>query len=303
MYKKFFYSLGMILCVTFIARAQESKPFEGEILYETYENCSDYIKEMGNSIYFDGVHQVRLILKGNKMHLIDETTKCHILADADIALPASKRELTKAQEKNGNAYVHYCDMTKTGMDFTKLMSMMAVLAPWPPTYPDGSKGEPFSYTFAKKDKTKVVLDETCSLYEGDISYTAGTLKQKYFVQAYVSDIEAPAGYPWSLYGLQIPGIAMQWIQKYDGGHVSGMGVGEVSYYMEADVTKIIPRSVSDDEFVIPSGYKIKDASNVFSQLNYYKSVKKQLIKLGIKGGDNSQKSTGVHYKTDGEWDF
>ena len=28
---------------------------------------------MPNSIYFDGVHKIRIIVKGDKMHLIDET--------------------------------------------------------------------------------------------------------------------------------------------------------------------------------------------------------------------------------------
>lgn len=295
----------MLFALITTANAQENNaPFEGEILFETYENYSDYIKRMANSIYFDGVHKIRLIMKGPKMHLIDETTQCHIIADADIAMPASKGEATKAQLSEGNGYVHFCDLTKTGMDFTKVISMMCVLTPWPLVYADGSKGPVTAYTFAKTDTKKTILDKSCDLYEGDINHNAGGMEQKYSVKAYVSDIPAPAGYNWSLYGLQIPGIAMKWIQKYDGGHVSIMSVGELSYYIEADVTEIKPRAVSDDEFTIPADYKIsKGASNAFALLKYFKGVKKQLEKLGIKGGDNSQKSTGVHYKTNDEWDF
>ncbi len=278
--------------------------FEGEIVYETYENYSDYIKKMANSIYFDGVHKCRLILKGSKMHIIDETTKCHIIADADIALPASKGEISKSQLSAGKGYVHYCDLTKTGMDFTKVISMMCVLTPWPLVYADGSKGAVTGYTFEKTNTEKVINEKICTLYEGDINHNAGGMEQKYNVKAYLSDIVAPAGYPWSLYGLQIPNIALKWVQKYDGGHVSVMSIGELSYYIEADVTEIIPRSVSDDEFTVPSDYKIStSAKNAFALLKYFKGVKNQLVKLGIKGGDKSEKTSGVHYKTDGEWDF
>lgn len=49
--------------------------FEGEIIYETFENYSDWIRKMANSVYVDGVHKMRLLVKGNKMHLIDETTR------------------------------------------------------------------------------------------------------------------------------------------------------------------------------------------------------------------------------------
>ena len=64
--------------------AQSNEKFEGEITFETYENYSDYLLRMGNSISFNGVHKMRLILKGDKMHLIDEPTKCHIIADNSV---------------------------------------------------------------------------------------------------------------------------------------------------------------------------------------------------------------------------
>lgn len=134
----------------------------------------------------------------------------------------------------------------------------------------------------------------------------GGLSQSYDVKAWVSnELGASEGYKWNLYGLDIPGIALKWAMKYDGGHVSVMSVGELSFYIEADVVEIKPRTVSDDEFNIPADYKIKTggSSNAFKMLGYYKAVKKELVKRGIKGGDNSQKTTGVHYKTDEEWDF
>lgn len=274
-------------------KAQSNEKFEGEITFETYENYSDIFKKMPNSIYFDGVHKQRMILKGNRMHLIDETTKCHIIADN-----ATLQTVLNGGKSNEYGYVHYCDLTKTGLNSTKMISDVAFLRKQ-----DKSGGSISEYTFDKTDKVETIADVTCSLYQGNIKHSYGGMDLNVMLHAYLSDIVAPEGYTWSLWGLQLPNIAMKWIMKYDGGHVSALGTGEISFYMEADVINVQPRKVSDDEFEIPSDYKIVKAGNPFSMMKYYKNIKSELEKAGIKGGDNSQKSTGVHYKTDGEWDF
>ena len=43
----------MFLAFTIMSQGQENTPFEGEIVYETYENYSDYILKMPNSIYYE----------------------------------------------------------------------------------------------------------------------------------------------------------------------------------------------------------------------------------------------------------
>lgn len=266
--------------------AQGKEKFEGEITFETYENYSDYLLRMGNSISFNGVHIMRLILKGDKMHLIDETTKCHIIADNSVP-----------------SYVHFCDLTKTGMDFEKNIGAMQVLSK--SSIEIGGQSSPItSYTYAATETKKNIMDRECILYQGDINRKRGGMEQKYSVKAYVSDIIAPEGYKCHLFCLDTPGIALKYSYKYDGGHISIGNVGELSFYYEADVTNITHRKVADEEFNIPNDYKIsKGAKNAFALLKYYKGVKKQLEKLGIKGESSDKKTTGVHYKTDGEWNF
>lgn len=80
MIKKVIFALMWIIGFSASVSAQSTAVFEGEIELETFENYSDYIKKMPNSIYFDGVHKIRIIVKGDKMHLIDETTKCHTMS-------------------------------------------------------------------------------------------------------------------------------------------------------------------------------------------------------------------------------
>lgn len=295
---------------------QASAPFEGEIEYETFENWSDYMLKMPNSILFNGVHKIKLILKGDKMHKIDETTGCHIIVDnaaaqAIMAGQNANKKYSKARQskdmKNASrAYVHFCDYTKTGLDMSDAPGTQYVLYPKEFSYVGGVKSPVKTYTFEKTNETKEMLGETCPLYSGRIVRDMGGMDQTYDLKAWLSPKwKAPGGYNWDIFGLDIPNIALKWAYKYDGGHVSMMSVGELSGYVEADVVKITPREVADDEFDIPVDYKIQTGgtSNAFKMLNYYKSVKKELIKRGVKGGDNSQKSSGVHYKTDSEWDF
>lgn len=121
MIKKVIFALMWIIGFSASVSAQSTEVFEGEIELETFENYSDYIKKMPNSIYFDGVHKIRIIVKGDKMHLIDETTKCHTIADAGLVDKLLKGEDTgTTPRKRGSlgannagstaeyAYVHYC---------------------------------------------------------------------------------------------------------------------------------------------------------------------------------------------------
>ncbi len=340
---KFLVAVVVFITVnTLMANAQEQKPFEGEILFETFEQYSDVIKKNPVSVYFDGVHKVRLILKGNKMHLIDETTKCHILVmDADVVEKASQQALVREK-----TYIQFCDLTKSGYDFAKQPhGAYGMLTQWNLSGPNGIGGivtwPVTEYSFKPTTTQEVIQGHNCTLYEGNINRFTGDIDYKYSVQAYVTDIPAPKSYPLALNGLQLPNIAMKWIQKLDGGHM-GLGVGEQSYYIETTVTQIIPREVSDDEFTIPSGYKI--STGAFAAIKYYAGVRKQLKELGLKGKEKESKNSSekdgkknskqdskkngkkgskkgsktdgkndgkneeetkndVHYKTDDSWDF
>lgn len=261
-----------------------SETFEGEIVFETFESYCEWIKKMPNSIYVDGVHKMRLLVKGDKMHLIDETTKCHILVN--------------------NSYTHFCEITKTGfsMDY---YDFMLVAAPRTLNYGNGQTAELTFNSFAKTTQTDTIMGRECVLWIGDVVHEMGGKLQKYSCHAYCSDIKVPYAYTIHLLGMPLESIATKWIIKYDGGHESTMGVGELSYYMEGDVTSITPRPVSDDELCVPSNYKITKGSikTAMSMMKYYNGVKKSLEKAGIKGENHTAKTTGVHFKTQEEWDY
>lgn len=282
--KKIICAVVLLIWLSSHVKAQSNEPFEGELAFETFENYSDGLLNVFCSIDFNGVHKVRLILKGEKMHLIDETTKCHIIADNSIP-----------------SCVHFCDLTKTGMDYEGNIGGIKSL--FKGNIEMNGRSYPITtYTYAPTETKKNIMGKDCILYQGDINREVEGMEQKYVVKTYMSDIVAPAGYKWYMYCLDAPRIALKYSYKYDGGHIGN--VGELSKYYEADVTKITPRKVADDEFNVPNGYKIsKCANQPYNVVKYFKSVKKQLEKLGIKGESNDKKTTGVHYKTDDEWSF
>lgn len=282
--------LFIITCMLFLtisAKSQETAAtFEGEIAYETFETYSDYLLEMPHSIYFNGVHKIRMVVKGSKIHITDETTGCHIVGDS-----------------NSKQFVHFCDHTKSGLDYSADYESQLVLASRDITYSNFTS-KLNSNTISHTNDTTEILGHKCAVYQGAMERDMSMI-QKYEVKAHVAtDIPISDGYKYGLQGLELPGMPLKWTYKYDGGHV-GMGVGELSFYIESDITDIKPRQVDDSEFNIPAEYKIKtyNGRNPMGLMNYYKSIKKGLIKQGIKGGDNSEKSTGVHYKTNDEWDF
>lgn len=284
--KKLCFAIVIALC-SFVQQASaQSAPFEGEIVYETYENYSDYLLKMANSIYFNGVHKMRMIMKGSKMHVIDETTGVHIVADADA-----------------KSFIHFFESTKTGINFSNNIESQLVLINRDINY-SHTVGKLKQYGYADQNKKSELLGHTCSLFEGRIVRVMGGMDQTYDVKTLTADdIVAPAAMPYNLFGLEVKNLPLKWIYKYDGGHV-GFGVGELSIYYEADVVEVKPREVADDEFTVPADYKISTKSmNALSLMKYYGGVRKEMEKKGIKGADNSQKTTGVHYKTDGEWGF
>ena len=100
-------------------------------------------------------------------------------------------------------------------------------------------------------------------------------------KAYVSDLPAPAGLKCAFYGLDVPGVPTKFVMKYDGGHLSTMSIGELSFYIEMNVTKITPRQVSDDEFIVPSNYKI--TNKLIASFKYFKGIFnfRKLIKYNV----------------------
>lgn len=264
------------------------QPFEGEIELETYENYSECAMQVCPGIFFNGVHKARLILKENKMHLIDETTGLHnIIVD----------ENTSANGKKDSEPFHayFCELTKTGIIY-KGEQLKLMRQKNQEQNLSGQKDSSLINTYAPTSTTKVILDKSCTLHQGEIIRNDGLTDTRFEIKAWVSDIPAPPIYRLYTGFFDAPNILLKYITKWDGGHIGFLG--EMSSYNEIDVTKIISRPVEDTEFEIP-----KDCKFEADILKYSKETMLNLTKADIKGAPNETKSTGVHYQTNDEWDF
>ena len=299
-------SFILSLVVSVFAFAQE--PFEGEIVYQTYENYPRELLNLDTTCEFNGVHRYRAIMKDCRMHIIDETTGIHQLYDDDR-----------------KTYFHYCEHTKVCLDDSYGKYQGIMFSDNNRTIDNGGfvSTVNISSNFAKTDDTKILLGHNCVLYQGNIdvknSSDAFDMTVSHNIKAYFADdIVAPKSYKFITNGLDSPNIALSLAWKSGGLHLDK--VGEGSTYIEMTVLEIKPYKVSDDEFSIPSGYKmIKYEKNEFNSkslkqmkaqiknmnlyLNYYKDIKKKLEELGIINGDRREINSSVNYKTEGEWDF
>lgn len=273
--------------------AQFTSPteFEGEILYETYERYSDKVMEQQGSVYVNGVHKYKLIVKGSKMHCVDLTTKYHNIYDA------SQPQM-----------IFYSEHTNSGVDISHPIMFNQIWLLKPGSIHVTIAGttaysaELTSNTFAPTTTTKTILGQECTLNKGQIvrkDNSSQTLT--YDVQAYTANnILAPSGYSYNVYGLNIQNIALKWIMN----NVIVSPHGELQTYIEADVTQITPRTVDDSEFDIPSNVTIAVFKNALSSralMNVYKSIRNIYLNNGIAGGDISEKTTGVHIYDNDEW--
>ena len=132
--KKICIALTIMFCALVQNISAQEAPFEGEIVYETYENYSDYLLKMANSIWFNGVHKMRMIMKDTKMHVIDETTGVHLIGDI-----ANK------------SLVHFFEATKTGIDFSNNIESQLVLINRDINY-SHTVGKLKEYTYADQNK-------------------------------------------------------------------------------------------------------------------------------------------------------
>lgn len=73
--------LLVALAFTTLNMSAQGECFEGEIVYETFEHHPEWEKNMSLSVNINGVQKMRLIVKGSKMHLINETTQCHTVVN------------------------------------------------------------------------------------------------------------------------------------------------------------------------------------------------------------------------------
>ena len=285
----------------------QNNPFEGEIVYECFEQHPDLgwkpKKKTPNPN--NGVHRYKCLMKGSKIHVIDETTGVHRIMDTET-------------EQN----VHFIPTAKMGIDYEKAAGTEHDYG----MYPFGAN--PTGNTYKKKESTQTILNHPCTLYEGHIKgenfkrYTVPIFNQvitidatttiKGNVKAYESNnIIAPTCCKALFQGVDVKNVPLKLILKIDKAttNSSSSQVVSQSTYLEFDAVQVTPRIIDDNEFEVPFTYDIFAeklnweyfSSSNMKALKRFRKFSDEFEKH--KAADDSQKSTGVHYRTGEEWNF
>lgn len=285
MKKTLAFALALLLSQAVNITAQDSStPFEGEIHLTSFANYCDYINKSGLVAGGNGIHRQKLVLKGDKGKLIDETTGIITIWD----IPAGQ-------------YVTFIDDLKKGLSYEKNIDAILVLAPRDTRIYDKFDQKLTSNTIADTGEKQEINGHACNEIKGTVVREQGGMQSKYGIKAYYDpSIIMPPALIGATYGLEIPGMPMKWSHSYDGGHVPM--AGELSYFMEVTVDEIIPRAVNDNEFTVPA-YKMTKTSNPMSMMGYLKNANKHATKKIEEDKKAGNQDAYSSFKTTDEWDY
>ena len=271
----------LTLCVVLFMNAQEKKSFEGEMTYRNFENHNNLVRKFSKGMAYNGARDMKIIIKGYNIHIIDETMHMHTLL-----LP------------NENKAIIYNDLLKRGQQFPFSEYVDSYLSAFSPNTRQVSTvtiPAP-EYTIVDTGQKKEYKGEECRIFKGQVIANKGGTTTD--VELWVSDKYSIFKCYWYfLNGIQVPGVVMKW--TYDlKGKVPMMG--KMSSYVASEAKDVIEREVSADEMQVPKGYKIVVSKSPFKVLGLYGDTKKYLKKNKMYPGDED---TEVTYQIDDEWDF
>lgn len=288
------------------ANAQE-KTFEGDIVYESYTQTEGNTskKKKGNKV--GNVHILKYTVKDNKVHCNDtKDFSYHQVIDVI-----------------GKVHTVWSTSAKMGYDIALTIPAEAF-----GTLP---KTTIIKNSFDKKSTKHTILGIPCTLYEGEIickenvnmNYNflgAGgddkpfEMIYKYEVKAYLADsLVSPSCFNAEFLecGSVLTTLPLKLIVRkshLDENYQVNNRFGTT--YYEYDAAEITPRVVDYNEFDIPQGYDMfttpmPTEGSIFKLIKWSRKFMKyqKILEKSNPTYDDSKKTTGVHYKTGGEWQF
>lgn len=260
--------------------AQSENFFEGEIMYRNFENHNKLVIKFSKGMAYNGARNVKVIMKGYNIHIIDESLHMHTLL-----LP------------NEDKAIIFNDLLKRGQQFPfseYVNNYLTSLSPENRTV----SGVIISSTSTIKDtgETKEYKGQICNIYRGQVISNNGSATSD--VELWVtSKYDIYKCYWYFLNGIHVPGIVLKWTYDTKG---KVPLFGQMSSYVASEIKAINERDVAEEEMQVPSGYDIVVSKSPFKVLGLYKDMKKYLMKNKMYP---TQLESEVTYKIDDEWDF
>lgn len=269
-----------MLLISVAVSAQDQ--FEGQIDYRNFESHSKIVRKFSKGMAYNGARDVKVLVKGNKMHIIDESMHLNTLLDPDA-----------------NTVIIYNDLLKKGLKCTYtdyINTYMSAYGPNPTT-----EGQTKEYSVAPVSEYKELNGVKCQKYSGKVvAKVEGTSPTTTTVEVWCST-EHPVDpvYDFYLNGLQIPGVAMKWTTDQ---HGKLPLLGTLDSFVASEVKSITPRTVDDSEMQIPEDYELKVTNSPFKMMGIYGDTVKYLKKNKTYPADADKDQT-VTYQIEEEWDF
>ena len=263
-------ALFTLMLMPLLGSAQ-NQYFEGELVYNNFENHSKIVLKLSKGMAYNGKRTVRVLMKGSVVHIIDEMLHFHTLLIPDE-----------------NKAIIFNDYLKRGQQFPYNEYMKTYLSQYSISK-DKVKG-----TFTKTGEKEQVLGHTCDLLKGKVS--ASSVKTD--LEAWVlPDYKIHDSYRCVVYGMDIDGLALKWAYKTVGKIPL---IGEMRSYVLSELVEINARKVTDAEIKVPEGFTIVESTSPFKVLGLYKDTKKYMKEHGMYPDDLEKEVT---YKTEDEWSF
>ena len=260
-----------IFLLTALLGSAQNKYFEGELVYNNFENHSKIVLKLSKGMAYNGKRTVRVLMKGSVVHIIDEVLHFHTLLVPDE-----------------NKAIIFNDFLKRGQQFPYNEYVKTYLSQYSISK-DKVKG-----TFLKTGETEQVLDRTCDLLKGKVS----AMSVKTDLEAWVlPDYKIYDSYRSVVYGMDIDGLAFKWAYKTIG---KVPLIGEMRSYVQSELVEINAREISDAEMNVPEGFSIVESTSPFKVLGLYKDTKKYLKAHNMYPDDIEKEVT---YQTEEEWSF
>lgn len=242
--------------------AATRKPFEGEMLYVSYECQSKALIKWSKGMAYNGERTKLVRLKGEKMDIYDLSMQFHTTINADKQI-----------------VIVWSDVINKALafDMSYVLSYLNVLGPETnPATPSVTKTSTMKVTGAttyKGDRLEVCKGQ-------QVFGSGGTYDvELWFSKKYI----VPSVYRYLNYGAPVDGIVKKWTYTFDSpanflGHFYGMTATEL--------VSLYEHKIEDSDFHLPKECNLKTNAKNSDLIKFYKELSKKLKKMKQYPEDN-----------------